>query len=838
MRLQGKLILVIMLSIIASMLLLAIVVFSQLRQRSELELFNQMQLLLDQTQNKTQSFVENTIANGKIFSSSNLMDRYVLVEDEAERYDLMQPALLRLFTKYQRAYPEYREIRLMLPDGYEDTRIAQPQLPNLTDDEANTPYFASMKESIASHWTSVIKNPDDAETTLLVSVPIYLSDPGVPAIRATPTLRGYMVVTASLEMLKQQIETSTIGQSGYLIAIDNQNKITFHPDESRIGTDATPLMQAFIKDSLNLNDSLQIDQITESKIDEKNVYVLGKKLHTDLILLSVLPESEFKTISQNLATAVALICFGAIAVTSYLLYRLLYKLVVSPLKQLGQLAEHIGEGRDADMSDIDLLRNDEIGDLTRAFYNMNHKLSSSIQQLQHSHKKIEHLAYRDSLTSLPNRRLFLKLLKQAIESENSESFGTALLFLDLDDFKKVNDSLGHEAGDTMLQEVANRLEFCISHNHKTATHQTQASGSGTVARLGGDEFIVLIRESNISQSAVLLAEQILSALKKPIRLMDHEFLIGTSIGIACFPEHGKDVESLMKNADTAMYEAKHQEKNCYRIYKDNMANGVQERVSLEIELRAAVETRALTLHYQPQYETGSRELIGLEALLRWHHPVHGFIPPDKFVVMAENMGLIGELGNWVIDEACRQWSQWNSLGIAPPRIAVNVSQRQFKLGYLPDVVQKALLTHKMPAYALEIEITESSMMEAPIDVVSSLNVIRETGVRIAMDDFGTGYSSLSSLTSLPIDILKIDRSFVTGVKVGLPNEKIVSAILSLAHSLGLEVIAEGVETEEDYQYMLGRGCEICQGYLFSPPLSDSETEALLSSGNGKITKAA
>ncbi len=827
MKLQGKLVIVIIVAIVASMLLLAAVVFGQLRQQSERELFNQMQLLLNQTQQQTKSYIDNATANTRLFSSSNLMDRYVMVENEADRYELVQPALLRLFTKYFQAYPEYREIRLILPDGYEDTRVARINLKNLTEEEFDTPYFQRMLASGSNIMTTVLDNPDDGKTTLLISVPIFRKDLRTDAISTKPTLRGFMTVTASLDYLEKQIQTHKIGNNGYLIAVDRQHRIIFHPQRNMIGKDAIGLHSVTSHDSkaerIDANENTVLTQL-----NGESVYASARWLHPDLMLISVLPATEFRAASKQLGISVAVVSVGAIVLTSFILIILLRYLVVTPVRQLSYLAQEIGKGNHIDVSGQKLLRTDEIGDLARAFQNMKTALGKSMLQLQQSHAKIEQLAYRDSLTGLPNRRLFLELVGQAIAESKRNDKQNALLFLDLDDFKKVNDTLGHDAGDVLLQAVAQRLIDCVR-DTDTIMRDSDSStfSAGTVARIGGDEFIILINDLTDAMDAKIVAERVLSTLRKPFLIMDQEFVVGTSIGISSYPENGAEVDALVKAADTAMYAAKREQKNTYRFFGAIMQRGIQDRLSLERDLRIAVENESLTLHFQPQVDTHTRAIAGAEVLLRWHHPERGNVPPDLFIPIAEDMGLIGLLGEWIIDQTCQQWAQWNQMGIAPPRLAVNVSQRQFKLSNMVDVVASALEKHQLCASALEIEITESCMMEAPDDVVESLNNIRMTGVRIAMDDFGTGYSSLGALTSLPIDTLKIDRSFITNIELGKPNEKIVSAILSLAHNLGMDVVAEGVETQSEHQYLINMNCEICQGYLFSKPLSAEHMQQLL-----------
>ena len=467
------------------------------------------------------------------------------------------------------------------------------------------------------------------------------------------------------------------------------------------------------------------------------------------------------------------------------------------------------------------------------------KLGTSMNALIHSHAKIEQLAYRDSLTGLPNRRLFLDLLAEAIKQAAESEKQLVVLFLDLDDFKRINDTLGHEAGDELLKAVSDRLTGCIQELDTEFSKESLTNlkaPSGSVARLGGDEFIILINGLGDDNVIKIIAERVLRTLKDPFAIQNQEFVMGTCIGIATYPEHGTNVEQLIKHADMAMYDAKHTQKNSYRVYGDDLQIEIESRISLERDLRGAFENGELHLNFQAQYACQTSTIIGAEVLLRWSHPKRGFVSPVEFIPIAEETGLIGPIGEWIFQETCRQWSQWHAMGIAPPRLAVNVSQRQFKLSNLQNVVTNALATHRMLPEALEIEITESCMMEAQNSVISTLDTLRDKGVRIAMDDFGTGYSSLGALTTLLIDTLKIDRSFIMGVKTGNANEKVVTAILSLAQGLDLEVIAEGVETRSEFEYLRDNHCDIIQGYLFCRPMDAANMTRLLEEEYGSCNE--
>ena len=419
-----------------------------------------------------------------------------------------------------------------------------------------------------------------------------------------------------------------------------------------------------------------------------------------------------------------------------------------------------------------------------------------------------------------------------------------MLFIDLDDFKRVNDGEGHAAGDRLLREVADRLRRCAgvsleepdaprehpaARPERTAEEAALANG---VARVGGDEFVVLLGDVGGTADAGAMADAILEALAVPIPLEGRAHVVGSSIGIALYPDDAHDVDGLLTCADTAMYVAKEHTGSVWRAYERAMREDLDARLALESELREALESGGLALHYQPQLRAVSHSPAGVEALVRWEHPERGRIGPDRFIPIAEESGLIGPLGEWVLDESCRQWSRWREAGIAPERIAVNVSQRQFALGDIAASVASALARHAMPASALEIEITESCVMEGAEDVVRTLERIRETGVHVAMDDFGTGHSSLGALATLPIDTLKIDRCFVTGVVADSASERIVRAILELGTGLGLAVVAEGVENAEELAYLEAHGCDVLQGYHLSRPLCAADATSWLDEAFG------
>lgn len=830
MRLHAKLLFAIVPVVIVSLLSGGWVTFDQLRRQSDEAVFKQMDTLLKQTQQLTDSFVDTLEANTLLFSNSTIIKRYVLVENEIDRYDLSQPALLKLFSSYQEAYPDYREIRLLSPTGYEDTRLATHELMNRTQEEGNTPFFLALESGRRPSYREFQKNADDGKSTLMVGRPLRLKDRDVAKNDAEEKLRGYLVVTASLEFLVKHMQEQRIGKEGYLMILDQRGTVLFHQNPQFSGSTLYNLMFSLKEHPPNV-------PVSDVMIRDTSNTIQWQALQDNLVLLAVVPDSDFAASSQQLARSVVSITLVAMLLASLTFYLLIRSTVLRPISRLRDAAIAFGDGR-TDVA-IDTSRFDEIGDLSRALSDMNQKLGLSMNELQHSHARIEQLAYRDTLTDLPNRRLFIRLVEQAMAQEAQTDGKLAVLFLDLDDFKRVNDTLGHEAGDFLLQEVSSRLQHCIRESDELALPLDGTETIGNqVARIGGDEFIILITALGHPDHASIVAKRIIDELARPVDVADRSFVVGTSIGIAMYPEDADSVDGLIKCADTAMYEAKRACKNTFRHFGVPMQASIETRLQLEEDLRTAFKKGEFQLHYQPQFDTRSGLMSGAEVLLRWPHPLRGMIPPDIFIPVAEETGMIRKLGDWVLMQACCQWREWQDMGIAPRRIAVNVSQRQFALGNLLEAVENALLTYDMDADFLELELTESCMMEAPADVVETLQALRSLGVRIAMDDFGTGYSSLGALTSLPIDTLKIDRSFVSGIEEDSQNSMVVSAILMLARSLNLEIVAEGVEVQAELDYLAKRDCDIVQGYLLGKPLSAaSMTELLLTLSNSTLRMA-
>jgi diguanylate cyclase (GGDEF)-like protein len=436
--------------------------------------------------------------------------------------------------------------------------------------------------------------------------------------------------------------------------------------------------------------------------------------------------------------------------------------------------------------------------------------------------KFKKMGY-DNLTGLPNRTLFVDRLTQTLVRAARYKRKVAVLFIDLDNFKRINDTLGHSIGDELLKATAERLIKCLRNSDTI----TKSSEPEMAARLGGDEFTVVLTELNTEWNAGVVAQRIAEELGQPLNLGSHQVVVTPSIGIAVFPEDGDNIETLIKNADMAMYYSKRIGPNMFKYYQESMNATALKRMTIENHLRQAFERDEFTLHYQPQFDLSSGQVSGMEALLRWNNWELGNVPPIEFISIAEENGMIVAIGKWVLLTACRQARAWRNLGFPLQRVAVNVSVKQFAHPNFLEMVNDVLAETALEPHCLEIEITESLLVNNTQEVNTILYKLKEMNITIAIDDFGTGYSNLSRLKELPIDCLKIDRSFINGINDGLGDQSIICAIIAMAEGMNLKVIAEGVETKGQVDFLREKQCKEIQGYLFSRPLSAQQSEAFL-----------
>ncbi len=566
-----------------------------------------------------------------------------------------------------------------------------------------------------------------------------------------------------------------------------------------------------------------------------------------LLILSILPR-------------LGLMALGGLlfVLASYLFSRLFTRRITAPFDNIVRIADDIAAGKPVqtlgmekagEFKELIVLLNSIIGNLTSYKTQMdvdhqllsmkveertsqlskrNEELKQAVDEVTKAKDRLRQFAYYDSLTALPNRRLFTEQLDVMLKLAKRNNQKTALLFLDLDNFKRINDSLGHSAGDLLLREVSKRLSYCVRESDVVG-HYIETDSEIDVSRLGGDEFTVVLNQVEDSNVVSMVASRVIDTLIEPMTIGGHELVVTPSVGIAIAPEDAGTVEELLKAADTAMYHAKSRGKNNYVFFHNEMGEAGVDRLTMENDLRKAIERQELILLYQPQVDSDSGTVVGAEALVRWLHPERGIIPPFSFIPLAEEMGLIGELGDWCLGEACREMVALEAAGYLLPRVSVNVSALQFNRSLIERTAIVLGETGIDPT-RLELELTEGIMMDGKDTTISALERLKAMGVRLSIDDFGTGYSSLSYLSRFPLDELKIDRSFVIDFDKGDNDRDLVIAIIAMAKSMNLELVAEGVETHEQYQFLRAHGASVIQGYLFSKPVYPSELREMLRPG--------
>lgn len=508
---------------------------------------------------------------------------------------------------------------------------------------------------------------------------------------------------------------------------------------------------------------------------------------------------------------------SVLLVTILLFHNLQHRLNI-----VAKYAHSIADGQYT--STIDFTSSDKIGDMAESVGHMGGSMAALVKELGHkaesahrSARETKRLAYYDSLTGLPNRQHFIEKLESSIEKARKTEEMFAVAYLDLDGFKKVNDSYGHSMGDQLLCAVADRL----MHNVRDDDAISRSVNDPPVllpSRLGGDEFTFLIKQIHDRGEAEIITRRILHALDKPYQLDKRELSITPSIGVAVFPGDGMTVSELLKNSDMAMYQAKESGRNNIKLFNAKISNQQVRMIGLERDLTKALEREELNVHYQAKIDLNSSQIVGAEALLRWQHPQRGMVSPVEFIPLAEDSGMIVPIGNWVLQQACNQIVQWQSKNITPVPIAVNVSAKQFTRSDMVSVVSDCIEAAGIGPEYIELELTESSLMKDTVLMVDNLSELQKIGIMTNLDDFGTGYSSLSYLKRFPLNTLKIDRSFVQDIETNVEDAAIVKAILAMSNSLGLKVIAEGVETESQASFLRKHGCQEAQGYLYSKPL--------------------
>jgi len=806
MHLKPKIVLVFLPVIVVQILVLLIPLFLTYQDYISEQVKRQIKDSTEQVQTALHNNVAAIEADSSIFSQSLILARYLRTTDKSIRFNVMHQVLLKEFSTFMRAHPEYIEISLIMPDGYEEVSLVKDGIINQSDEEQDTSYFKYIAESTTNFDIYPMRNPDTNQWVLVSARKVFQKDLIEQSGSTQDTLKGYLIVKTSFSFMDYLLKYNSLMENGFVIIHDiNGTPITMNVSERLIKDNK-------FKELTKHSHSDQLEISTVSLNNES--YIMGQKKLTDELFYCIgWPKSELDKLFTNigytsLQNSLIVICFSGL-----IFFFILNKLLVNPILQLSLSAKKMGQGDN--YWSFQSEANDELTELANTIKDMGQGL---LQQQQ----KVHEIAYQDSLTQLPNRRQFINELEYQYDAHNAVLPDIALLFLDLDGFKQVNDTCGHETGDQVLIAVAKRLKYVLRENSSLCY---TADGTGLIqhkiARLGGDEFTILLKGVTHRNVAGRIALRILNTFSNPIVIADQEFLIGVSIGIALAAENGKNAVDLLKNADTAMYDAKMQGKNTYRFFSKTTALKSLKALQIKDDLRRAINNNELKIAYQPQICTNTGKIIGCEALIRWHQPGSGWISPDVFIPIAEESGLIIPLGKWVLREACQQLKQWQLMGYPVVRISVNVSCVQLARENMYQIILDCLAKTGLNASLLTVEITETSILQGS-DSIVQLEQLQSAGIRIALDDFGTGYSSLSALRGLPINELKIDKSFISDLSSGKDGEAIVSAIIAMAHQLGLQVVAEGVETGAELDFLKQTNADIIQGYYFSRPLAKDE----------------
>ncbi|RDE24171.1 EAL domain-containing protein [Motiliproteus coralliicola] len=798
MRLQSKITLTIIPMIIVPLLLVGILAYLELWSHNVN--YSQEQISgyakgLDTEYNNRIKIAEMALSS---LANDDLIQDYLLTEDPDVRYGLMESPVLRRLVSLQKANPSLYEIRLILPDGFEELRVVNRDLPNHTEyEQLSDPFIvAADNPDPLSHHIAV--NSDNGELALYVSRQLWLADIGQEGFNAMPELRAVISITLNIDEFATHALPKPWDQGRALL------------------TDSSGNVLEGVGQQLHRPDWMPINLKPVNQSDWEEYTLFGalmahhsRQIGPNLYLQILLPQMLINSTGRKVGGIVLLMMLATLVVVIPVLLVLLHRQFLSPIQTLNLALDNLGNmGQNSDQVKLRSHGDDEIGELYSAFNRMS-------QELYQSQQRIQNLAYIDTLTGLPNRALFQRNLDQAVAQSERDNHTLALLFIDLDNFKPINDNMGHQAGDKLLRMIAQRLLLNLRSSDLAGLIDHEHPDSN-FSRLGGDEFTVLLPRLDAAHQAGIVAERIIGAVTQPFELDDQTIYIGASIGIALWPEDARSTEQLISHADQAMYEAKNRGKNCFKYFSPNIGQRSREMATIEQRLHLATENQAFELHYQPILETSSGQIRSFEALIRWNDEQLGRIPPDKFIPLAEQNGLIVEIGQQVLNQACEQLCQLHQQGYGSIKMGINLSTRQLTRPQFASEVINTLDRYRLKPSDIYLELTETSVMKGQKQTVRNLSKLSRLGIQIAMDDFGTGYSSLSYLKRLPIDLLKIDRSFINQLEND-SNPAILSAIITMAHAMGLEVVAEGVELESQMRFLSDHNCDLVQGYLFSPP---------------------
>jgi diguanylate cyclase (GGDEF)-like protein len=799
MRLQRKLLLVILPLVVLPLLTVAWLGYHNLRNQHLQRIDEELTSMIDTVQREYDALRTSAVANTRLFASNVLVKRYARVDALEDRYTLLQPALIREFKRYQEAYPAYYELRFIDPDGFEDTRVVNAPIPNRSELFGIAPPPA-IHDQLVPAWYRLEPNPDNTDLVLYAVAPVWVRNAAVNPARDEFITGGYVAVTVSLHKVKEvaRRQGTSDGRTVQLLYSGGQ----MVGDGGRLGeTHATAQQVGWLQAATDG----QTARMHATYWDGR--FVRAASLDGDLYAVATIIEADTLGGMHVLfwqATAIALLGVLLVSVMTIVFLR---RVVLQPVGQLCKATRLIGLRQS--YPPLAIKSRDELGQLARSVEEMR-------ANLDRSQARIISLGEHDQLTGLPNRRAFEGRLETALGRAQEIGTGFSLMFLDIDNFKAVNDSLGHPVGDELLRQVASRLSRVIRHGSN--------GDYSTLSRIGGDEFLILLWGVTQAQVAEAVAKRVFEVLHEPFELPHQRYYVRASVGITLYPQNGRDGETLVRHADMAMYAAKAKGKNRYHFFTDSLNVDTQRRMALTGYMETALEKNEFQLVYQPKLTLKEKRIVGAEALLRWQSPELGRVNPDEFIPIAEQTGLIYPIGEWVLESTMRQLKAWAGTPFSHFCLALNISPVQLGSAGLPRHVANLVKRYGVQPAQLEFELTETALIDDPGAAGRALKEFKALGFSISLDDFGTGYASLSELNRLPIDELKIDRSFVVDLGTRLEAHKIVVGVVAMAHSMGLRVIAEGVETEQQEQLLRSIGCDEVQGFFYAPPMSADEFE--------------
>lgn len=754
-------------------------------------------------------------ANIQYLSESPILVDFLTV-NERYRSRTLHPILMKRLVQFRHNYPQYNEIRIVGRSGLIEACLAAFEhcaslRPGTLDNLKSLPLNQSEKQ-----YTFIVDAEESDKKYMLVSTPLWLSNPVRDPLLERRQFEGHLLLTMSLDYVFESLADYKPRGESFLLLLNRENQV--------LKTKALPKLLGNGFTSSQLSDfSAGTDlgaTFRNASIAGLNYFVRSVTIGNDMRLISATPKSEVTQSVQQMGIPIIVLISVVLGGTFLLIFWQVSQLIITPVKKLTASVKEVESDKTLSLSP--LTSNNEIGELSRAF----HRMAKSMLESQ---SKIQKLAYFDGLTGLPSRTSLNEQLQNYIEDSKSNNRLLAVYFIDVDNFKRINDCFGHEQGDFILKQVAQRLSHTMRLRRIKSVEEEDPTIEDSLFRLSGDEFVMVCTNLSEGEQIELINHRIIDAFKPPFNLANHEIYVCVSLGVAIYPDDGVTPQELLKHSDLAMYSAKAKGKNAFSYFHAEMIGDLNKRFTMEQDIRRALSKDEFSVYYQPKFKLPERNIVGFEALIRWHHPKQGLVLPDAFIPIAEESELICQLGELTLNSVCKQLATWRAAGITGIPISVNVSLAQLVFGRAisADKLIELLNEYGLDPHLVEIEITESTFLQDEKSTIDFLRELRNHKISVALDDFGTGYSSLSYLCNLPINILKIDRLFLQNINDSKRSYDILKSILSMANALSLETVVEGLESASQLELVEKMGCTLAQGFHLCPPISsDKATDVL------------